>query len=133
VLDELERRGVPDADRDAAARFVVSAIVSAVTDEKGRWILAAHAGAANEVRMNVVADGRVQLVVMDRVFTDPQGERWIVDYKMSRHEGASPEAFLDSERDRYADQLRRYASALGGRPRLGLYFPLIPGWREVEA
>jgi len=27
--------------------------------------------------------------------------------------------------------LRRYARALGGEARLGLYFPLIPGWREV--
>ena len=103
-----------------------------MSDERGRWILAPHPGAANEIRMNVVEDGRVRLVVMDRAFVGPDGERWIVDYKTSRHEGASAEGFLDGERERYADQMRRYARALGGEARLGLYFPLIPGWREVD-
>jgi ATP-dependent exoDNAse (exonuclease V) beta subunit len=131
VLDELERRGVPQDRRDEAAGLVTAALEAAITDERGRWILAPHPGAANEVRMGLVEDGRVRLVVIDRVFVAPDGERWVVDYKTGRHEGASPESFLDRERDRYADQLRRYARALGGGPRLGLYFPLIPGWREI--
>ena len=43
------------------------------------------------------------------------------------------EAFLDSERERYAEQLRALCPRRsGGAPRLGLYFPLIPGWREVD-
>jgi hypothetical protein len=56
-----------------------------------------------------------------------------VDYKTSTHEGAGVEAFLDSERERYAEQLRGYANALAGRGRvrLGLYFPLLGGWREL--
>jgi ATP-dependent exoDNAse (exonuclease V) beta subunit len=132
VRDELERRGVLESGRDEAASLVLEALATAVSDERGRWILAPHPGAANEIRMNVVEDGRVRLVVMDRVFAGPDGARWIVDYKTSRHEGASAEGFLDSERDRYADQMRRYARALGGEARLGLYFPLIPGWREVD-
>ncbi|MBL0143298.1 MAG: UvrD-helicase domain-containing protein [Betaproteobacteria bacterium] len=132
VREELERRGVPDSGRDEAAGLVVTALESAITDERGRWILARHPQAANEVRMHVIEDGRIRLVVMDRVFTGPEGDRWIVDYKTGRHQGANPEAFLDSERDRYADPLRRYARVLGGQPKLGLYFPLIPGWREVE-
>ncbi len=131
VLGELERRGVPQDRREEAAGHVTAALEAAITDERGRWILADHPGAANEVRMGLVEDGRVRLVVMDRVFEAPGGERWIVDYKTGRHEGASPEAFLDRERDRYADQLRRYARALGAGSRLGLYFPLIPGWREI--
>ncbi|MBZ0249093.1 MAG: hypothetical protein K8F93_05510, partial [Burkholderiales bacterium] len=105
---------------------------AAVTDERGRWILAAHPEAANEVRMGLLEDGRVRLVVMDRVFTDAAGERWVVDYKTGRHEGADAGAFLDRERERYADQLLRYRRAQGGRARLGLYFPLVPGWREVD-
>jgi ATP-dependent exoDNAse (exonuclease V) beta subunit len=132
VGSELERRGVPREGRDEAARLVLSALESAITDERGRWILSSHPGAANEVRMGVVEEGRVRLVVMDRVFADPEGERWVVDYKTGRHEGASPEAFLDRERERYAEQLRRYRRAQGGDARLGLYFPLIPGWREVD-
>jgi hypothetical protein len=70
---------------------------------------------------------------VDRVFQDASGERWIVDYKTSSHEGADPEAFLDRERERYAAQLARYSRAAGGGHRLGLYFPLLQGWRDAGA
>jgi len=44
------------------------------------------------------------------------------------------EAFLDRERERYRPQLERYAALMKARDnrpmRLGLYFPLINGWRE---
>jgi ATP-dependent helicase/nuclease subunit A len=43
------------------------------------------------------------------------------------------EAFLDEQQRRYCDQLERYARLFAplGRPvRLGLYFPLLDGWRE---
>jgi ATP-dependent exoDNAse (exonuclease V) beta subunit len=68
---------------------------------------------------------------MDRVFTQ-DGERWVVDYKTSEHEGAGVDDFLDRERERYAAQMARYARAWPGeKPRLALYFPLVPGWREA--
>ena len=70
-------------------------------------------------------------MVIDRLFRDESGTRWVVDYKTSSHEGADAEAFLDRERVRYAGQLARYAHALGDVDRLGLYFPLLAGWREV--
>ncbi len=61
------------------------------------------------------------------------GARWIADYKTSSHEGSDVEAFLDRERIRYEVQLARYAEALGEKPtKLGLYFPLLAGWREWE-
>jgi RecB family exonuclease len=94
-------------------------------------VLGPHAQAASEYRVTAIVDGVRRRLVMDRVFTDAGGCRWIVDFKTGRHEGAAVEAFLDRERERYAGQLRAYAAALGGGPRLGLYFPLIPGWREV--
>ncbi len=50
------------------------------------------------------------------------------------HEGADRDVFLDRERERYAGQLERYAALVRGldaRPiRLGLYHPLLGGWRE---
>lgn len=52
----------------------------------------------------------------------------MVDYKISRHEGANVEAFLDEEQERYRAQLDAYAAALGGAS-CGLYFPLHKGWR----
>jgi len=60
--------------------------------------------------------------------------RWIVDYKTSAHEGSKPEAFLDNEIVRYKEKMDRYARILKKqepRPiRIGLYFPLMGGWRE---
>jgi ATP-dependent exoDNAse (exonuclease V) beta subunit len=72
---------------------------------------------------------------MDRTFTGTDGKRWIVDYKASGHEGTNVDGFLDQEQERYRAQLARYAQALAqGEPAmLGLYFPLLAGWREWNA
>ncbi len=129
---ELQWRGVLVADLDEAVARSREALAQAVSDPKGRWVLGPHAQSASEHRVTAIVKGARRRLVMDRVFTAAGGERWIVDFKTGRHEGASVEAFLDSERERYAGQLRAYAAALGGAPRLGLYFPLIPGWREVD-
>jgi ATP-dependent helicase/nuclease subunit A len=71
--------------------------------------------------------GRRTLVI-DRLFRESGGVRWVVDYKTSRHDGSNVEHFLDEEVKRYAAQLDAYASALGGAAR-GLYFPVHAGWR----
>jgi ATP-dependent exoDNAse (exonuclease V) beta subunit len=71
----------------------------------------------------------MRTLVIDRLFEDAGGERWIVDFKTSRHEGAGLEEFLDEQKRRYAAQLDAYAAAFE-RARLGLYFPLLRGWRE---
>jgi ATP-dependent exoDNAse (exonuclease V) beta subunit len=91
--------------------------------------------AVSELAVTMVSDGVVQSLRIDRSFVDPDGVRWIVDWKTSAHEGGDREAFLDNELARYAPQLRRYAQAmhaLDGRPqRVGLYFPLLDAWREL--
>jgi ATP-dependent exoDNAse (exonuclease V) beta subunit len=110
----------------------LAALAAAVADPRGRWVLGPHPHAATEHRLTVAADGVVRRLVIDRLFTTAAGERWIVDYKTSAHEGADRAGFLDRERDRYAAQLERYAQALGGTSRLGLYFPLLGGWREIS-
>ena len=76
--------------------------------------------------------GERRKLVIDRSFTDREGRRWIVDYKTSGHEGTNLEGFLDQEQGRYRAQLQRYAQALvqGEAAMLGLYFPLLAGWRE---
>ena len=130
LLRELERRGVPREHRVAAAARAVRALAQTLDDERGRWLLGAHADAQSEYRMRVVVNGVVHGCVMDRVFRDADGTRWIVDYKTSGHEGGQLEAFLDQERQRYEKQLARYARALGETSSmLGLYFPLLAGWR----
>ena len=81
-------------------------------------------------------DDTVHNGVIDRTFVDTDGVRWIVDYKTASHEGAGESAFLDNELERYRARLERYARyfrATESRPiRLGLYFPLMGGWREWQ-
>jgi ATP-dependent helicase/nuclease subunit A len=128
----LAALGVAAADLEAAAQAVESALANAVTDERGRWILGAHAHARNEHRITSSTDRVRRNFVIDRCFVDADGMRWIVDYKTSRHEGTGLEAFLDREGERYLAQLQGYARLFDGPSRLGLYFPLVAGWREVR-
>jgi hypothetical protein len=132
--DELAMRGIPEADLDDAAARVAEALARTLDDERGRWLLGPQAQARNEYRVTALMGGERRSLVIDRTFVDAQGRRRIVDYKTSGHEGADVENFLDSEELRYRAQLERYALALGGEPSdLGLYFPLLSGWREWES
>jgi len=58
----------------------------------------------------------------------------LLDYKTGAHEGSDLEAFIDREQERYRKQLEQYAvlmKMLDKREiKLGLYFPLLKGWRE---
>ena len=128
---ELERRGVAAAESGDAAARVVRALVKTVQDERGRWLLGPREDARSEYRVRRIVGGVLHSYVMDRVFRDDAGMRWIADYKTSGHEGGDVETFLDRERIRYETQLARYAVALGEpQTMLGLYFPLLAGWRE---
>ena len=133
--NELAARGVERTQLAAAAERVAKALANALADPRGRWLLGPQQGARNEYRITAVIDGERRNLVMDRSFTDENAKRWIVDYKASGHEGTNVEGFLDQEQERYRAQLERYAQALaqGDASMLGLYFPLLAGWREWGA
>ncbi len=122
---DLQRRGVAPTDLDRALGIVVSALKNALADERGRWLLGPHPVVLNEHRLR----NRERSFRIDRYFEDDKGEKWVVDYKTSEHEGAGVEVFLDLQRERYEAQLDGYSEAVGGARR-GLYFPLHKGWRE---
>ncbi|MEQ1882487.1 MAG: PD-(D/E)XK nuclease family protein [Burkholderiales bacterium] len=126
IRNQLSSSGVGGAELDAATDRVLAALVNAISDEKGRWVLGPHFESRNEYRIRTPD----RTYVIDRVFKDEQGQRWIVDYKTSTHTGADVQGFLDSERERYAAQLQRYSAALDKNARRGLYFPMLGGWRE---
>jgi ATP-dependent exoDNAse (exonuclease V) beta subunit len=128
---ELERRGVPPRELKASTEQVGVALKNAISDERGRWVLGPHPEARNEHRIRVTGAAGASTYIVDRIFRTAEAERWIVDYKTSSHEGADREEFLDRQRERYRAQLERYARALAqGDATLGLYFPLLSGWRE---
>jgi ATP-dependent helicase/nuclease subunit A len=134
---ELAELGVPDERRATAVVKALQAVRRTLEDERGRWLLdASHRSAPARNALTGVVDGNLVSIVIDRTFIDATGLRWIVDYKTSSHEGAGLDEFMDNERERYRAQLERYAQlmrALGDEPiRLGLYFPLLSGWREWD-
>ncbi len=123
-----------DKEFTLAVERVMSALNNAIIDPRGQWILGPQQFAQNELKITGIINSLPMNVVIDRTFCDPDGNRWIIDYKTSSHEGSNKEAFLDREQTRYQYQLQCYAKLLqqmDPRPvRLGLYFPLIGGWRE---
>ncbi len=130
----LASRGLDDEELDEAVVKVLETLTAVLDDPRGQWILGAkHVEADNELAVSGLVNGQLVSVYIDRTFVDAEGVRWIVDYKSGRHEGASTEAFLDREQARYAPQLERYAQLMSHydrRPvRVGLYFPLLRGWR----
>ena len=138
VVRELSASGLTAGEAAAAATDVLRAVAATLADARGRWLFdPLHRDAHSEYALTGMRDGSPLHVVLDRTFIGADGVRWIVDFKLSRHEGADTDAFLDSERERYRDQLDDYAEVvrgLGDEPiRLGLYFPLLAGWREWPA
>ena len=133
---ELELLGVEPADRRNATERVIAALSRALADPHGRWVLGPHAEARAELRLTLRTGAALEHVRLDRTFV-AEGRRWIVDFKTSQHEGGSLSAFLDSEVERYAPQLERYAHAVAvtdARPiELGLYFPLLGELRSWPA
>jgi len=131
----LVQEGLPRDQVDAAASKVESALNNMLQDERGRWILSsAHQDARSEYALTFSTGEQTHHMIIDRTFIDEEGVRWIIDYKTGSHAGGGLDEFLDREQDRYQDQLENYANAMSrmdDRPvRLGLYFPLLQGWRE---
>jgi ATP-dependent exoDNAse (exonuclease V) beta subunit len=66
---------------------------------------------------------------------DHDGQRWVVDYKTSSHEGGERDKFIAEQLERYRPQLQRYAALaaqLGPEPvRCAIYFPVMGEWREL--
>lgn len=119
-----------------AVERIILALSNVINDQRGQWILGTQQHAQNELCITGVIDDEPVNLVIDRTFCDSKGNRWVIDYKTSSHEGSDIEEFLDREQVRYHQQLNRYAETIqhvDRRPvRLGLYFPLLNGWREWQ-
>lgn len=129
----LAQEGLAGDKLDEAVSRALSALGNTVADERGRWILSRHLNDERELALTTVLDGKIQRYVVDRTFVF-EGKRWIIDYKTSAHTGGDLDGFLDNEQQRYRGQLEGYATVLqsmeSGPVNLGLYFPLLQGWRS---
>ena len=136
IQSELLRLGVPHSEEPQATGRVLRALTNIFESERGRWILHAHAEARSEWAIGGRLGDKLINGVIDRLFRDEQGRFWIIDFKTSEHEGSHVHAFLDQEQRRYRAQLDSYAALMSRLTRgpiwLGLYFPLLDGWREWQ-
>tara|TARA_R110002096_G_scaffold172484_11_gene346232 strand:- start:6097 stop:9492 length:3396 start_codon:yes stop_codon:yes gene_type:complete len=133
----LRQLGVPQSERSNAVKRVINALSNMINDERGQWILSKeHKQRQNEYPISGIVNEKLTNAILDRTFVDEKGTRWIIDYKTSRHEGANLNTFLNHEQERYQEQLEKYGTLmkqLGEENiKLGLYFPLLQGWREWE-
>jgi ATP-dependent exoDNAse (exonuclease V) beta subunit len=132
----LSALGVSGAELQPALHRLCAALQNVLDDPRAQWLFdTSHGSIENEYPLTCVEEGRRRRLRIDRTFVD--GEiRWIIDFKTSIHEGADVDGFLDRELIRYRPQLLRYAAAMQAleprRTRLGLYFPLLRGWRECD-
>ena len=135
----LKSLGMNNKNLNWAARRVADALSNFIEDERGQWILSdTHNDIENEFSLSGMYHDNLINIKIDRTFIDNNNIRWIIDYKTSRHEEADIETFLDQEKQRYQSQLERYATIVrqydtqdsSRKIKLGLYFPLLQGWRE---
>jgi ATP-dependent helicase/nuclease subunit A len=130
----LREMGIGENHAETVVERVSVALRRMLADERGQWLLQGDGHA--ELPLSGIVDGQVESVVLDRVRVDEEGTHWIVDYKISSHEGGRLEAFLQAEIDRYRPQLERYAEIYGNyvtaEIRCALYFPLLQEFVEVQ-
>jgi len=135
---QLAPHGFSDKDIDEAIQEISMTLTNVINDPQAKWILdPTHADAHSEYPLTYFANGQVQNIILDRTFIDPQGTRWIIDYKTThKPDDLDLDTFLTTQQQRHAAQLTQYATAmqmLENRPiRAGLYFPTIPAWHEVN-
>ena len=130
--------GLPLEQAEDALKSGLLALSKIFEDERGLWILASHEDARSEYPLTFFQDNRYTRNIIDRTFV-ADGIRWIIDYKTGSHKGGGKdlEIFLDSEVQRYRQQLNRYENVLkkyGEKLPIkkALYFPLLKSWREVD-
>lgn len=136
IESELLRLGVARSEMSKALARVMRAINQTLGSKRGRWILDAHSEARSEWPIAGRIQDKLVTGTIDRVFRDEQNRFWIIDFKTSEHEGGRLEAFLNDQQDRYRAQLESYgvlmSRVVSGPIWLGLYFPLLDGWREWQ-
>jgi hypothetical protein len=138
LIASLRGEGLPPALASREAGRAGLALMRALGDPVGRWILSPHASAASE-RALTVASADARSLRVDRTFVAGDapmavGERciWIVDFKTSEQGSRSDAVFEATEVEKYRAQLEAYAALRrglqdGGLPiRLGLFYPLVP-------
>jgi len=126
--------GVAPVDLEKGVARASQALLRTLEDERGRWLLSAHAEHRCEMAVSAVVDGRVQHIRVDRTFVE-DGVRWLIDYKITEQQGGDAARFIAMQVEKYRPDMARYASVLAlfdPRPvRCALYLPLLGAFCPV--
>ena len=134
----LVENGLSGAELKSACDNLKAAVENIKSDPRAEWIFSSdHSRIKTEWSLTGMVDHSLVRVVIDRAFVDQSGIRWVIDFKSGRHEGGDRTRFLEREKQRYYNQMARYAQImhnLEGNPvMLALYFPLLKDWCEWAA
>ena len=130
----LSGDGLPPSMVQHEGKRVLTALLHALGDEDGRWLLTAQDGAVSEYGFTTWEERR-RSYRLDRMFRGGavprdggEGCVWIVDYKTTSHGREGVDEFLAREREKYGAQMEAYARAFAGvhELRLALYYPMLP-------
>ncbi|HEU5340934.1 UvrD-helicase domain-containing protein [Edaphobacter sp.] len=133
----LRADGVSPTAVRRRTKSVQVALVQALENPEGRWILTAQQEASSEFALTSWREERAS-VRMDRIFRagpEPllKGSEclWIVDYKTSTHGREGIDQFLLDEKAKYTGQMEAYARMMrldddAMEIRVGLYYPMLP-------
>ena len=101
-------QGLSITDAEATCILGMQALKNILKDETGRWILSNHTEAQSEFALTTTKYNKFINQRIDRTFVDEKNIRWIIDYKISPHEGARLEKFFEDEKERHRNQMERY-------------------------
>lgn len=136
LKSHLIQAGLSLADLEYSINTIKRGINHIFNDERAQWILGTQSEAQSEFPITVQLGNEVKHLIIDRTFIDKVGTRWIIDYKTSILSDQDLESFLNTEKKKYELQLHEYAQGmrnLDSRPiKVGLYFPMVPAWKEWE-
>ncbi len=132
----LLAEGLSPADIEPAIQSGMRALGNISQDETGRWIIEQHDNAHSEFPLTGFINQIYINKILDRTFVDPDGVRWIIDYKTGEHQGGDLDHYFAEETKRYKPQLDQYEELLKlkgeTRPiKKALYYPLHKKLVEV--
>ena len=131
--------GLSPRDVERLSQKVQEALLATLNDPTGLWILGPHMEAFSERALVAWSEERSS-IRLDRIFragAEPfatgNDYLWIVDYKTTPYSGSEPAQFFSHQREKYKAQLQAYTRMLENstnsqRVRVGLYYPMLPGF-----
>lgn len=135
---QLAMLGLEGLRLEELLEHIDSALQRCLDDSENRWIFDPQLqDSACELSLSRFTEAGWREFSIDRSFIDPEGRRWVIDYKTATPgPGQDAERFVVAQLERHRQQLQRYGqlfAALESRPqRLAVYFTGLSRLAELD-